>query len=128
MLDRVVADAAFALKEGEVSAPVQGRFGTVLLRVIKIEPEKVPTYEEAAEQLRTDLANEKSKSEVTAIYDKVEDERSLGKPLAETAEKLKLEARTIEIDRSGRDPQTNGQQPAAAAAPGLRRLHGRHRH
>jgi peptidyl-prolyl cis-trans isomerase D len=88
-----------------VSAPVQGRFGTVLLRVIKIEPEKVPTYEEAAEQLRTDLANEKAKSEVTAIYDKVEDERSLGKPLAETAEKLKLEARTIEIDRSGRDPQ-----------------------
>jgi len=105
MLDRVVADAAFALKEGEVSAPVQGRFGTVLLRVIKIEPEKVPTYEEAAEQLRTDLANEKSKSEVTAIYDKVEDERSLGKPLAETAEKLKLEARTVEIDRFGRDPQ-----------------------
>jgi peptidyl-prolyl cis-trans isomerase D len=105
MLDRVVADAAFALKEGEVSGPVQGRFGTVLLRVIKIEPEKVPTYEEAAEQLRTDLANEKSKSEVTAIYDKVEDERSLGKPLAETAEKLKLEARTVEIDRLGRDPK-----------------------
>jgi len=105
MLDRVVADAAFALKEGEVSAPVQGRFGTVLLRVIKIEPRRSPTYEEAPRQLRTDLANEKSKSEVTAIYDKVEDERSLGKPLAETAEKLKLEARTIEIDRSGRDPQ-----------------------
>jgi peptidyl-prolyl cis-trans isomerase D len=105
MLDRVVADAAFTLKEGEVSTPVQGRFGTVLLRVIKIEPEKVPTYEEAAEQLRTDLANEKSKSEVTAIYDKVEDERSLGKPLAETAEKLKLEVRTVEIDRFGRDPQ-----------------------
>jgi peptidyl-prolyl cis-trans isomerase D len=110
MLDRVVADAAFALKEGEVSAPVQGRFGTVLLRVTKIEPEKVPTFEEAAEQLRTDLANERAKSEITSIYDKVEDERSLGKPLAETAEKLKLEARTVEIDRFGRDP-TN--QPVA---------------
>jgi peptidyl-prolyl cis-trans isomerase D len=110
MLDRVVADAAFALKEGEVSAPVQGRFGTVLLRITKIEPEKVPTFEEAAEQLRTDLANERAKSEITSIYDKVEDERSLGKPLAETAEKLKLEARTVEIDRFGRDP-TN--QPVA---------------
>jgi peptidyl-prolyl cis-trans isomerase D len=110
MLDRVVADAAFALKEGEVSAPVQGRFGNVLLRVTKIEPEKVPTFEEAAEQLRTDLANERAKSEITSIYDKVEDERSLGKPLAETAEKLKLEARTVEIDRFGRDP-TN--QPVA---------------
>jgi peptidyl-prolyl cis-trans isomerase D len=110
MLDRVVADAAFALKEGEVSAPVQGRFGTVLLRVTKIEPEKVPTFEEAAEQLRTDLANEKARSEVTAIYDKVEDERSLGKPLAETADKLKLDARTVEIDRSGMDPKS---QPVA---------------
>ena len=110
MLDRVVADAAFALKEGEVSAPVQGRFGTVLVRVTKIEPEKVPTFEEAAEQLRTDLANEKAKAEVTAIYDKVEDERSLGKPLAETAEKLKLAARTVEIDRFGRDPEN---QPVA---------------
>jgi peptidyl-prolyl cis-trans isomerase D len=110
ILDRVVADTAFALKEGEVSAPVQGRFGTVLVRVIKIEPEKVPTFEEAAEQLRTDLANEKAKSEVTAIYDKVEDERSLGKPLTETAEKLKLEARTVEIDRFGRDPKN---QPVA---------------
>ncbi len=110
MLDRVVADAAFALKEGEVSSPVQGRFGTVLLRVTKIESEKVPTFEEAAEQLRTDLANERAKSEITSIYDKVEDERSLGKPLAETAEKLKLEARTVEIDRFGRDP-TN--QPVA---------------
>jgi len=110
MLDRVVADAAFALKEGEVSAPVQGRFGTVLLHVTKIEPEKVPTFEEAAEQLRTDLASEKAKSEVTAIYDKVEDERSLGKPLAETAEKLKVEARTVEIDRFGRDPKN---QPVA---------------
>jgi peptidyl-prolyl cis-trans isomerase D len=110
MLDRVVADAAFTLKEGEVSAPVQGRFGTVLLRVTKIEPEKVPTFEEAAEQLRTDIANEKAKSEITAIYDKVEDERSLGKPLTETAEKLKLDARTVEIDRFGRDPKN---QPVA---------------
>jgi peptidyl-prolyl cis-trans isomerase D len=110
ILDRVVADAAFALKEGEVSAPVQGRFGSVLLRVIKIEPEKVPTFEEAAEQLRTDLANERVKSEITAIYDKVEDERSLGKPLAETADKLKLAARTVEIDRFGHDAKN---QPVA---------------
>jgi peptidyl-prolyl cis-trans isomerase D len=104
ILDRAVADAAFALKEGDVSAPVQGRFGNVLLRVVKIEPEKVPTFAEAADQLRTDLANERAKAEVVSIYDKVEDERSLSKPLAETAEKLKLEARTVEIDRSGRDP------------------------
>src|SRR5262249_24789500 len=57
-----------------------------------------------------DLANERAKAEVTTIYDKVEDERSLGKPLAETAEKLKLAARTVEIDRLGHDPSN---QPVA---------------
>ena len=102
--DRAIAEAAFALKEGEVSAPVQGRFGPVLLRVVKIEPEKVPTYEEVVDQLRKDLANERAKTEVAALYDKIEDERSLGKPLSEIADNLKLEARTFEFDRFGRDP------------------------
>ena len=35
IIDPAVADAAFALKSGEVSAPVKGRFGTVLLQVGK---------------------------------------------------------------------------------------------
>jgi len=39
------------------------------------------------------------------LYDKIEDARAEGKPLAEVAESLKLPVRTIEaIDRSGRDP------------------------
>ena len=43
IIDPAVADAAFALKAGEVSAPVKGRFGTVLLQVGKIEPGKQKT-------------------------------------------------------------------------------------
>jgi peptidyl-prolyl cis-trans isomerase D len=40
-----------------------------------------------------------------SYYDKIEDARGEGKPLAEAAETLKLPARTIEaVDRSGRDP------------------------
>ena len=37
IIDPAVADAAFALKAGETSAPVKGTFGTVLLQVGKIE-------------------------------------------------------------------------------------------
>ena len=103
IIDRAVGDAAFALKEGEVSAPVQGRFGTALVRVSKIEPEQVRAFEEVAAELKQDIATERAKAQVTAMYDKIEDERSIGKTLAEAAEELKLESRTVEVDRSGRD-------------------------
>src|SRR5262249_28118894 len=37
IIDPAVANAAFGLAEGAVSGPVNGRFGTVMLRVTKIE-------------------------------------------------------------------------------------------
>jgi peptidyl-prolyl cis-trans isomerase D len=103
MLDPTVADATFALAENEVSAPVKGRFGTVLVRVLKIEPEKVPAFEEVATQLRNEISMERARSQITDRYAKIEDERSIGKTLAEAAETVKIAARTVEVDRMGRD-------------------------
>ncbi len=102
LIDRMVADAAFALKEGEVTAPVRGRFGVVLAHVAKIEPEEARSLEQVAAEIKQDLAAERARTQIHAAYDKVEDERTLGKPLAEIAESLKLPVRTIEVDRSGR--------------------------
>jgi peptidyl-prolyl cis-trans isomerase D len=117
IIDRAVGDAAFALKEGEVSAPVQGRFGTALVRVSKIEPEQVRALADVAAELKQDIATERAKAQMTAMYDKIEDERSIGKTLAETAQELKLEARTVEVDRSGRDASG-----APATLPDAQRL------
>src|SRR5499427_945283 len=104
LIDRAVADAAFGLKEGEVSAPVQGRFGTVLVQVLKIEPEQVRPFEQVAGELKQELGAARAKSEIFDLYNKIEDARAEGKSLAEAAANLKLEARTIEaVDRSGRD-------------------------
>lgn len=104
IIDREVADAAFALKEGETSAPVQGRFGVELVHVVKVEPENIPPLAEVAPQIKKAIATERAKAQILSIYDKIEDTRSEGHTLAEAAESMKLTARTVEVDRSGHDP------------------------
>jgi peptidyl-prolyl cis-trans isomerase D len=105
IIDPAVADAAFALKSGEVSAPVKGRFGTVLLQVGKIEPGNQKTFEEVAPQIKREIAEGRAKTEIGNLRDKFEDERAAGSTLAEAAKKLGLKSRTIDaVDRSGRGP------------------------
>ncbi len=105
VIDPAVADAAFALKSGEVSAPVKGRFGTVLLQVGKIEPGNQKTFEDVAPQIKREIAESRAKIEIGNLRDKFEDERAAGSTLAEAAKKLGLKSRTIDaVDRSGRGP------------------------
>jgi len=103
IIDSAVADAAFSLKSGETSAPVKGRFGTVLLQVGKTEPGEEKTYEQVAAQIKREMAETRAKSEVGNLRDKIEDERAAGSTLAEAAKKLGLKSLSIEaVDRSGR--------------------------
>jgi peptidyl-prolyl cis-trans isomerase D len=105
IIDSVVADAAFALKPGEVSAPVNGQFGTVLLQVGKIEPGTQKTYEEVAAQIKREIAETRARTAIGNLRDKFEDERAAGSTLVEAAKKLGLTSRSIEAgDRSGRGP------------------------
>jgi peptidyl-prolyl cis-trans isomerase D len=105
IIDPAVADAAFALKSDETSAPVKGTFGTVLLQVGKIEPGSQKTFEEVAPQIKRDLAESGAKTQINNLRDKIEDERAAGSTLAETAKKLGLKSVTIDaVDRAGRGP------------------------
>src|SRR5665213_1161066 len=103
IIDPKVADAAFALKAGEISAPIKGQFGTVMLTVGKIDPGSQKTYEEVVPQIKREIAENRAKSELGALRDKFEDERAAGSTLAEAAKKLSLKSRIIDaVDRSGR--------------------------
>ena len=100
-----MAEAAFALKPGDVSQPVKNLFGTVLLTVGKIEPGEQKTYEEVAPQIKREIAESRARIQLGELRDKVEDEKASGATLAETAKKLGLKATIIEaVDRSGRGP------------------------
>jgi peptidyl-prolyl cis-trans isomerase D len=100
-----VADAAFALKSGEVSQPLKGAFGTVLVTAGKIEPGTQQSYEEAAPQIKRRIAESRAKTQIDDLRDKIEDERAAGSTLAEAGKKLGLDVRIIDaVDRSGRGP------------------------
>ncbi|WP_262268946.1 peptidylprolyl isomerase [Microvirga yunnanensis] len=90
MLDQAVADAAFALDQGGVSAPIAGRFGPVLVRVTQIQPESVRPFEEVAAEIRQELAQERAKGQIERIHDEIEDLRAGAKPLADIAKEKGL--------------------------------------
>jgi peptidyl-prolyl cis-trans isomerase D len=117
IIDPAIADAAFALPSGEVSQPVQGRFGVALVKVGKIEPGVTPTYESLAAQIKKEISTERARAKVNEMQNKMEDERSGGANLVEAAQKLGLTPVTIEaVDRSGRAPDG---QPVANIPRGL---------
>jgi peptidyl-prolyl cis-trans isomerase D len=108
IIDPAIADAAFALPTGEVSQPVQGRFGVAIVKVGKIEPGSTPTYESVAETIKKEIATANARAKVNELQGKMEDERGGGASVVEAAQKLGLTAVTIDaVDRSGRMP--NGQ-------------------
>ena len=104
IIDPAVANAAFALKDGEVSAPVQGRFGAVIVTVNKIEPEEGKSLADVTPQIRKEIASDRAKADVRSLHEKIEDERAGGASLPQIAEKLKLTVATYDVDRSGREP------------------------
>jgi peptidyl-prolyl cis-trans isomerase D len=117
ILDPAIAEAAFSLPAGEVSQPVQGRFGVALVKVGSIQPPVEPSYESIAAQLKREIATDRARTQVATLRDKMEDERGGGASVIDAAQKLGLTPVTIDaVDRSGRAP--NG-QPVSTIPNGL---------
>ena len=100
-----LAEPAFALPEGTASAPVQSVLGWHILRVVKIEPRREPTFEELREELAKDVAMQIAIDSMVSIANQLDDELGAGASLEQAARALNLTPRRIEsIDRQGRDP------------------------
>lgn len=105
LIDKALADAAFSLEVGKTSKPITGRFTTALLHVTEIQPGKQRTLDDVKEQIKDQLALERSGREIQSLHDKVDDARGAGKSLKEIADSLKLRfAEVAAIDRNGNGP------------------------
>ncbi|EHR03606.1 peptidylprolyl isomerase [Bradyrhizobium sp. WSM471] len=116
-LDPAVGDAVFALPAGEISQPIQGRLGTSIVKVEKIEPGVEANYASVAADIKREIATERARVKVADLRDKMEDERGGGASVIDAAQKLGLTAVTIDaVDRSGRAPSG---QPVSGIPQGL---------
>jgi peptidyl-prolyl cis-trans isomerase D len=114
-----VADAAFAAQEGGVTAPVQSPLGWHLVQVRKVEPGHEPSFEEAKERLRRELALNQAADRIADLANQFEDALAGGATLEEAAQRTGFETRMIPAaDASGKDPngaEIQGLAPQALA-------------
>lgn len=87
-LPKDIADAAFALKQGEVSGPVKSPLGYHLLHILAVSPEQVEPLESVKEQLRQSVALTKAGDVLADIVNKMEDDLAGGASLSDVAAKM----------------------------------------
>jgi len=104
LVDPKVAEAAFSLAPNGVSEVVEGRFGPVIVRVTKVEPKVVKTFDEVKDQIKKELADAKAAQEIADQLNVIEDARAGGATLQEVAKNYGLKVITYPaIDSSGND-------------------------
>jgi peptidyl-prolyl cis-trans isomerase D len=110
LIDRAVGTEAFGLALNTVSEPVNGQFGTVLLRVTEIAPGQAQPFDSVRYLIRSELTAQRLgtdravRAKVDAIHDKIEELRASGKSLEQVATEIKRPVTAVAAsDAQGRD-------------------------
>jgi peptidyl-prolyl cis-trans isomerase D len=106
MGDAARADAAFALKEGEVSPPVKGVIGGfVLMRVTKIVPAVNHPLSEVHDTIKNNLALQLAQGKLVDVVNAFEDAKSGGADIAGAAKKSGMKpGHYAAVDKTGLTP------------------------
>lgn len=112
-----LADAAFSLEPGAISAPVRTAFGWHVLKLGQVEAGHTRTLDEVRDELRQEIASERAADMAFDRVSQVEDALAGGATLAEAAQRFSLGYFEGKIDAAGRTPEgAEAALPVAAAA------------
>jgi peptidyl-prolyl cis-trans isomerase D len=123
-LDKAIADAAFALKPGEVSDVVKGGLVTALLKAQSVTPERQAPLDEVRDALKLKLQTERAQEEIQSVFDAVENARNNRTPFEEIAKAqgipfiLVPKVSAAGIDQTGKDVEMPEKQALLKAAFG----------
>lgn len=99
-----LAEAAFALKQGEASQPVQTSFGWHILRVTEIKPEETEPFDAVKDKLATEVARDTAGDQIGTIANQVDDALAGGGSFADVAQRFGLKVSKVQgIDTEGSD-------------------------
>jgi peptidyl-prolyl cis-trans isomerase D len=93
--DRKAADAAFAMKAGEASGPVQGDLGLSVLKVSTVSPGHVATLDENRARIEAEVRKSTTQAKADQQIKKYEDLRSGGTSMMDAAKQVGLTPATL---------------------------------
>jgi len=93
--DRKLAQAAFAMKPGEVRAPVRGDLSLAAVKVVKITPGAAVNIDAARAKIEADLKSKAAQDAAYAQSQKFDDARQAGSNLAAAAAKAGVAPVTV---------------------------------
>jgi peptidyl-prolyl cis-trans isomerase D len=100
-----LAEATFALKEGETGKPTQSPLGWHIIRVTGVEAGSTKPFDSVRDQLRKDVAREMAADELYKRSNEIEDALAGGATLDQVAEKFALKPTKIAaVDLDDKDP------------------------
>jgi peptidyl-prolyl cis-trans isomerase D len=83
--DPKVADAAFALNEGQSSGPIQGQLGLAVIKVLKVTPGHEATLDEARPKIEEEIKAEAAVNKAYDLSQKYEDAHDKGASFLDAA-------------------------------------------
>ncbi len=116
IIDKAIAEAAFALKKGAFSKPVKGTLNTVIVMVTDIKAEIITPLEKVSKEIADKLALEKAGEKIAKLEKTIEDDTAEGTKLNDIAKKYSLTYSEVDLDSRGNgiDGKTVSAFPASA--------------
>ncbi|HEX7967522.1 MAG TPA: peptidyl-prolyl cis-trans isomerase [Stellaceae bacterium] len=96
-----LADAAFDIKKGEVTPPIEDELGWHILRVTEIKPEVTQPFAEAKQKLAADISRDLAGDEIAKRANQIDDAVAAETPFADVAARFGL--KVTKVESVGRD-------------------------
>jgi len=103
--------AVFVLKKGEVSAPVRTQYGLHVIQVQDRKPEGVTSFEDAKEDIKREMAEDKAAETLGKNVDQLLEELIGGTDIAKLAQTKGLTVKNTEFFNRQRPPADLGLSP-----------------